>query len=43
MKRPGKPGELVGMAIMLASDASSYMTGQAYHVYGGCLLCGGPP
>ena len=42
MGRPGTPEELVGMAIMLASDTSSYMTGQAYHVDGGCL-CGGAP
>ena len=42
MKRPGSPEELVGMAILLASDASSYMTGQAYHIDGGCL-CGGAP
>lgn len=42
MGRPGSPEELVGMAILLASDASSYMTGQAYHIDGGCL-CGGAP
>ena len=42
MKRPGLPSELVGMAILLASDASSYMTGQAYNIDGGCL-CGGAP
>ncbi len=42
MKRPGLPEELVGMAILMASDASSYMTGQAYHIDGGCL-CGGAP
>nr|WP_325182367.1 SDR family oxidoreductase [uncultured Oscillibacter sp.] len=42
MGRPGAPEELVGMAILLASDASSYMTGQAYHIDGGCL-CGGAP
>lgn len=42
MERPGEPEELVGMAILLASDASSYMTGQAYHIDGGCL-CGGAP
>jgi len=42
MRRPGKPEELVGICIMLASDASSYMSGQAYHVDGGCL-CGGDP
>jgi NAD(P)-dependent dehydrogenase (short-subunit alcohol dehydrogenase family) len=42
MQRPGKPEELVGICIMLAGDASSYMSGQAYHVDGGCL-CGGNP
>jgi NAD(P)-dependent dehydrogenase (short-subunit alcohol dehydrogenase family) len=42
MQRPGKPEELVGIAILLASDASSYMSGQAYHIDGGCL-CGGAP
>jgi len=42
MGRPGEPGELVGMLIMLASSASDYMTGQTYHVDGGCLAGGKP-
>ena len=42
MERGGQPEELVGMAILLASDASSYMTGQTYHIDGGCL-CGSTP
>ncbi|KGK83837.1 SDR family oxidoreductase [Clostridium sp. HMP27] len=42
MERPGNPEELVGITIMLASDASSYMTGMAYHVDGG-YLAGGKP
>ena len=42
MQRPGKPEELVGLCIMLASDASGYMSGQVYRVDGGCL-CGGSP
>jgi gluconate 5-dehydrogenase len=42
MGRPGKPGELVGLTVLLASDASSYMTGQAYNIDGGCLSGGQP-
>ena len=42
MERGGRPEELVGMAILLASDASSYMTGQTYHIDGGCLAGGTP-
>ena len=42
MRRPGTPDELIGMVLMLASEASSYMTGQAYHVDGGCLIGGDP-
>ncbi len=42
MRRPGTPEELVGMCVMLASDASSYMTGEAYHIDGGCLSGGDP-
>jgi gluconate 5-dehydrogenase len=42
MRRPGMPEEIVGMVLMLCSDASSYMTGQTYHVDGGCLAGGTP-
>jgi NAD(P)-dependent dehydrogenase (short-subunit alcohol dehydrogenase family) len=38
LKRFGKPEELVGAALLLASDASSFMTGQAIIVDGG-MLC----
>ncbi|HBP37640.1 MAG TPA: hypothetical protein DD640_02660 [Clostridiales bacterium] len=42
MARPGTPEDLLGMTILLASDASRYMTGQMYHVDGGCLAGGQP-
>ena len=42
MERPGKPEELLGIAIMLISDSSSYITGSMIHVDGGCLAGGSP-
>ena len=40
MKRFGKIPELVGAAILLASDASSFITGQCISVDGGFLASG---
>lgn len=37
--RIGEPDELAGVAVFLASDASSYITGQAITVCGGSVMC----
>ena len=37
--RVGRPEELASMALFLASDESSYMTGSEMHVDGGYLAC----
>jgi NAD(P)-dependent dehydrogenase (short-subunit alcohol dehydrogenase family) len=42
MERPGNPEELLGIAVMLVSDSSSYITGSMMHVDGGCLAGGAP-
>jgi NAD(P)-dependent dehydrogenase (short-subunit alcohol dehydrogenase family) len=39
-RRPGRPEELVGAALLLASNASSYLTGQIINVDGGYLAGG---
>ncbi len=35
MGRPAAPGEIKGLAVYLASDASSYITGQTFITDGG--------
>lgn len=40
MKRPGQPSEVAPAYVFLASDLSSYMTGQTIHVNGGTIVNG---
>ncbi|MCL2865454.1 MAG: SDR family oxidoreductase [Lachnospiraceae bacterium] len=42
MNRPGTPKDLVGMTVLLVSDASAYMSGMMYVVDGGSLAGGQP-
>lgn len=43
MGRPGVPSDLSGIAVLLASDLSNYITGQSIYVDGGWLASGGNP
>jgi len=40
LQRWGKPSDLIGITVFLASDASSYITGQDIYVDGGWLIKG---
>lgn len=42
MNRPGVPGDILGTCILLASDASAYITGSEYRIDGGCIAGGQP-
>lgn len=42
MNRPGYPDDIVGVSILLASEASAYITGCEYRVDGGCIAGGQP-
>jgi len=41
MRRAGVPDDLAGVSVFLASESSSYITGQSIYVDGGWLAGGG--
>lgn len=42
LNRPGYPDDIVGVCILLASEASAYITGTEIRVDGGCIAGGQP-
>ena len=38
MKKIGSPSDIANLSVFLASDSSSYITGQTFHVNGGMLM-----
>jgi len=40
--RPGKPEDITGLTVFLASEAASYITGEEFRIDGGCLAGGQP-
>ena len=38
MKKFGKPDDIANLALFLASEQSSYITGQTFHINGGMLM-----
>lgn len=42
LDRPGYPEDIVGICVLLASEASSYITGAEIRVDGGCIAGGKP-
>jgi 3-oxoacyl-[acyl-carrier protein] reductase len=36
--RMGRPEEIAGLMVYLASDAAEWITGQVYHINGGVYL-----
>ena len=42
LARPGYPEDICGLVVLLASDASSYITGEEFRIDGGCIAGGQP-